>query len=81
MNISLLAFGAANLTPPLGQQLCNSIYKHCRFPEILQAYDAVARWIYSHGYQIAASPREIYFNQTESIAPDDPFCDIAWQFG
>jgi DNA-binding transcriptional MerR regulator len=32
----------------------------CDFPEILGAYDAIARWAKEHGREFAGSPREIY---------------------
>ena len=53
--------------------------KQCQFPEILQAYDAVAMWLHQQGYPTAGSPREIYFNQVKE-SQDDPFCDVAWPF-
>jgi DNA-binding transcriptional MerR regulator len=36
--------------------------KQCDFPEILGAYDAVARWAREHEREFASPPREIYLN-------------------
>jgi DNA-binding transcriptional MerR regulator len=36
--------------------------KQCDFPEILGAYDAVARWAREQGREFASPPREIYLN-------------------
>jgi DNA-binding transcriptional MerR regulator len=47
------------------------------FPAILDAYEAVESWIQREGLEIAASPREVYFTD-EDVAPDEPFCDIAF---
>ena len=49
-----------------------------QFPGILDAYDAVERWIENRGEQIAAAPREVYFNPDPEPRPEDPFCDIAF---
>lgn len=35
----------------------------CRFPAILEGYDAVFDWIRQNGYEIADSPREIWHGQ------------------
>jgi effector-binding domain-containing protein len=32
----------------------------CDFPEILGAYDAVARWAKERGHELDGSPREVY---------------------
>ena len=50
----------------------------CRFPEILQAYDAVAGAINERGWEMAGSPREVYFVDIDAVGDDDPFVDIAW---
>ena len=47
------------------------------FPAILDAYEAVESWIEREGLEMAASPREVYFTD-EDVAPDEPFCDIAF---
>ena len=50
----------------------------CAFPAILEAYDAVERWIGAANRHIAAAPREVYFTTDEAAGDDDPFCDIAF---
>jgi DNA-binding transcriptional MerR regulator len=47
------------------------------FPTILDAYEAVETWIKREGHEMTASPREIYFTDAD-VAPDEPFCDIAF---
>ena len=40
--------------------------KQCEFPEILGAYDAVARWVQEQGRELAGPPREIYLDGPNS---------------
>ena len=54
--------------------------EQARFPEILQAYDAVHEWIRQSGYQISESPREIYLATEEDVNQHEPFIEIAWPF-
>jgi effector-binding domain-containing protein len=49
-----------------------------QFPEILEAYEAVERWIDDHGRTVKAAPREVYFTSEEPQRPDEPFCDVAF---
>ncbi|MGY1743958.1 MerR family transcriptional regulator [Blastococcus sp. SYSU D00695] len=51
---------------------------HAEFPEILGAYDAVARWIDAAGLVRAGVPAEVYL--TERSAPDDgsTHVEVAW---
>jgi DNA-binding transcriptional MerR regulator len=49
-----------------------------RFPDILSAYDAVETWVSQNGHTITGSPREVYFGDFETAAPDDPCVDIAF---
>lgn len=49
-----------------------------RYPEILEAYTAVERWIQEHGARSAGAPREVYFVDERRIEPDQPFCDVAF---
>ena len=49
-----------------------------QFPGILDAYEAVERWISERGAEISASPREVYFNPDPEPEPDRPFCDVAF---
>jgi DNA-binding transcriptional MerR regulator len=39
--------------------------EQCQFPEILGAYDAIARWVRENGRELAGPPREIYFDERE----------------
>jgi DNA-binding transcriptional MerR regulator len=48
------------------------------FPQILSAYDGVARWAAAHGVEITGAPREIYFVDFRSAAPADEVCDVAF---
>lgn len=47
------------------------------FPQILSAYDGVARWADANGVEITGAPREIYFADFRSAAPGDEVCDVA----
>jgi DNA-binding transcriptional MerR regulator len=48
----------------------------CRFPEIIGAYDAVARWAKEHGRELVNPPREIYHSNPHK-GEEDRF-EIAW---
>jgi DNA-binding transcriptional MerR regulator len=48
------------------------------FPGILDAYAAVDECVQSNGHTISASPREVYFADESEVAPDEPFCDVAF---
>ncbi len=48
------------------------------FPQILAAYDAVARWLTEQGHQHLGAPREIYFTDFAAASPNDLVCDIAY---
>lgn len=50
--------------------------KQCSFPEVLGGYDAAADWIQKNGYEMAESPREVWY------APpgDDEKIEIVWLF-
>ncbi len=50
------------------------------FPDILQGYDAVDRWLSSQGKVCTLSPREIYFGDWDNISNTDPAFDIAYPF-
>jgi DNA-binding transcriptional MerR regulator len=51
-----------------------------RFPEILQAYDAVDKWLGEHGHKPVLSPREVYFGDMMTAADDEPICDITFVY-
>jgi DNA-binding transcriptional MerR regulator len=48
------------------------------FPQILSAYDGVARWAAANSVEITGAPREIYFADFRSAAPADEVCDVAF---
>lgn len=48
------------------------------FPQILSAFDAVARWIPANGEAATLAPREVYFTDFMAAGPDDEVCDIAY---
>jgi DNA-binding transcriptional MerR regulator len=50
--------------------------EQCRFPEIIGAYDAVARWAKEHGRELEGPPREIYHSDPHK-GEEDRF-EIAW---
>lgn len=54
--------------------------EQARFPEILQAYDAVHDWIRQSGKHISESPREIYLTPEGGGSQHEPFIEIAWPF-
>ena len=48
----------------------------CRFPDIIGAYDAVARWAKESGRELDGPPREIYHSDPD--AGEDARFEIAW---
>ena len=50
------------------------------FPQILSAYDAVARWLTANDHTGTLPPREVYFADWDNAGPDDEVCDIAYPF-
>ena len=48
------------------------------FPQILSAYDGVARWAAANAVEITGAPREVYFVDFKSAAPGDEVCDVAF---
>jgi len=50
--------------------------KQCDFPEILSGYDALVDWIHKNGYEMIASPREIW----HSVPGKDAKMEIVWLF-
>ena len=50
--------------------------EQCEFPEILGAYDAVARWVKEQGRELDGPPREIYL--WDPAAGETPLIEIAW---
>ena len=52
--------------------------EHTKFPDILEAYDAVRGYLEQHAMEPTGSPREVYFVEVGKVGPRDPFCDVAW---
>jgi DNA-binding transcriptional MerR regulator len=51
------------------------------FPQILDAYDAVARWVNAHGTMLERlASREVYIANVMTAADDDHVCDVAFPF-
>jgi len=48
------------------------------YPQILSAFDAVGQWVASHGLDIAAPPREVYFTDFTAADPGHEVCDVAF---
>jgi DNA-binding transcriptional MerR regulator len=48
------------------------------FPQMLSAYEGVARWIRSRGRAVSGPPREVYFTDFVSAGPNDEVCDVAF---
>ncbi|MEJ7838539.1 MAG: hypothetical protein WKF81_06965 [Thermomicrobiales bacterium] len=51
------------------------------FPEILGAYDAVAKWMMSNGKSFGKAPREAYFTDFMAAGDDDDVADVAFPIG
>jgi DNA-binding transcriptional MerR regulator len=60
---------------PAGEVAFTSVLEdQARFPEILGAYDAIARWAKENGREFAGSPREVYYSR-----PDEPLhWEVVW---
>ncbi|MEU7532363.1 MerR family transcriptional regulator [Saccharothrix sp. NPDC042600] len=52
--------------------------REVEYPQILSAYDAVARWVGEQGLAEAGAPREVYWADWDAAGPDDEVCDIAY---
>ena len=50
--------------------------EQCRFPEIIGAYDAVARWAKENGREFDGPPREIY--RFDPARGEEPRMEVAW---
>jgi DNA-binding transcriptional MerR regulator len=51
--------------------------EQCDFPQVLGAYDAIARWAREHGRRLDCSPREVYLS-----GDDEPLrMQIVWPLG
>lgn len=48
------------------------------FPQILSAFDAVARWAEENGRRVVDAPREVYFGDWATSGPEDEVCDVAF---
>ena len=52
--------------------------KQVVFPDILDAYKAVEKWIIENGEKVVAAPREVYFADFMNACDDDEVTDIAF---
>jgi effector-binding domain-containing protein len=55
----------------------------CDFPAILGGYDAAADWIQKNGYDMAESPREVWYNppsEKKKMEGIDIRMEIVWLF-
>lgn len=69
------------LIEPAGELAYTRITKaQVQFPQILQAYDEVYAWLTEQDLVPSAPPREIYFPDFPTAAPDEEVCDIAVPF-
>ncbi|MCO5215523.1 MAG: MerR family transcriptional regulator [Thermomicrobiales bacterium] len=48
------------------------------FPQILQVYHAIRKWIPANGYEISGPPREIYNGDLFAADSDQLVCDVAF---
>lgn len=48
------------------------------FPQILSAFETVARWLGEQKLSISSAPREVYFTDFMAAGPDDEVCDVAY---
>ena len=48
------------------------------FPQILSAYDGIARWAAAKMVEITGAPREVYFADFASATPAEEVCDVAF---
>lgn len=46
--------------------------------KIGDAYAAVERWVHSHGLEVSAAPREVYYRDYHSAGPADEVFDVAF---
>jgi DNA-binding transcriptional MerR regulator len=71
---------AVRLEPARTEAYTTIAKNQVRYPEILQAYDAVDGWLGEHGHKPALSPREVYFGDMRTAAVDEPVCDVAFPY-
>jgi DNA-binding transcriptional MerR regulator len=50
------------------------------FPSILEAYDAVTKYLKEQGKTMSDSPREVYFTDWAKVKDDEPACDVAFPY-
>ncbi len=71
--------GAPTRTEPAHREAYARITKaQVAFPQILSAFEAVARWLQEQGLPSSAAPREVYFTDFMAAGPDDEVCDVAY---
>lgn len=52
--------------------------REMEFPQILQVYRDLRRWIEANGHTISGPPRELYLGDFVAAEPNDPICEIAF---
>jgi DNA-binding transcriptional MerR regulator len=50
------------------------------FPSVLEAYDAVSKYLKEQGKTMSDSPREVYFTDWTKVKDDEPTCDVAFPY-
>jgi hypothetical protein len=74
--------GVATRTEPAHREAYVRLRKEqVAFPEIQDVYRAIDAWVRSEGKAFAAEPREVYFADFDTAAPDDEVCDVAFPIG
>lgn len=70
---------AASRTEPAHREAYVRIVKaQVVFPQILSAFEQVARWTVDQGLTASAAPREVYFTDWAAAGPEDEVCDVAF---
>ena len=73
------ALGVATREEPAHREAYLRITKaQVAFPQILSAFDAVARWVTANEHTATLPPREVYFADWDASGPDDEVCDVAY---
>jgi effector-binding domain-containing protein len=66
-------------TEPAAQEAYVRITKaQVAYPGILEAYQALERYLTRTGATASGPPREVYVTDWSAANPDDPACEVAW---
>jgi DNA-binding transcriptional MerR regulator len=72
-----LATSEGDKNLPAGEVAFTSVSgDQCRFPEILGAYEAIARWVKEAGRELDGPPREVY--DVDRAEEEEERLEIAW---